>query len=120
MGVQVHCCRSAAQAKVDHHRSRLKWWTEKRDEILTQIKSDGLQVSESLVAEYAKTGYMNCRAKVTIDPDMQEKLNECVSKQDEHKMCVSLYDPYVGVLSDRSDTETLELNPDDWTFFFGK
>lgn len=110
---------NAATAKRDHHKSRFDWWTSKRGEVMDQIKEDGLQVSESLVSQYSKTGYAVSEAEVKIDPKFQKQLDECVSKMKHHKSKVDSYQVYVEVLGSRPGGDSLELNVDDWTFFFG-
>lgn len=110
-----------AKAKYDHHQSRIEWWRAKKDEVFAKIKGDGgLKISESLVAQYNKTGYGNAGVGVEVDPELQKQLDECVRKIGEHKVKADSYHAYVEVLANRPKTDTLDLTVDDWQFFFGK
>lgn len=111
---------NAAKRKHEHHVSRLKWWMEKRQEVFNAIRSDdGLQISESLVAQYAKTGYLSSGPEVTINPELKKQLGECTDKISIHKNLVDDYAGYVDLLNSRPPQEQFDLQIDDWKFFFG-
>lgn len=112
----------AAAEKVAHHRSRLKWWEEKRDAVMKVVRESGIDISESVAAEY-QSGYSNKSGRfgpqITIDATLQSKLVECHGKLLEHNEKISDYEGWRQMLEANSKARLL-LDQSDWMFFFGK
>ncbi len=110
---------AAAKHKRDHHKSRHEWWSKKKDEVFCTIREGGLEISESLVSQYSKTGYGAAQAQVKVDPELQKKLDECIGKLNLHKSLIDSYSAYVEVFESRPSGECYNLHIDDYQFFFG-
>lgn len=113
---------AAAIAKKNWHEGRLNWWAKSRDEIKQTIKSEGIEIDESVA--YGTENYLSNKsahrgAAVSIRNDLVKDLNECVQKVSEHQNKIKDYDAWVQVLESQGQS-SLELNQDDWLFFFGK
>lgn len=109
-----------AQSKVVFHQGRLDFWLSKKAEVMTRIKESGIDIKESLAgAEYSNIarGY---EARVVIDATMQRDLNECTGKISEHGDKLSQYQSWAYVLANQPQDSMLELDHDDYLFFFGK
>ncbi len=113
---------AAAQTKKGWHEGRLKWWGDKRDEIKEKIRSEGIEIDESVA--FGSENYMNNKsthrgASVSIRNDLVQDLNECVNKVSEHQNKIKDYDAWEQVLASQGQA-TFDLYQDDWLFFFGK
>lgn len=110
----------AARKKAAHHHTRLEWWTEKQKQVMEKIKAEGLEIDESLVAEYA-TRFSNLGRGPTVQvrEDLLRDLHECVSKTASHRNKERDYEAWVEILSSQGST-TFELNQADWLFFFSE
>lgn len=108
----------AAGEKLKYHLSRLDFWTKKKEECLEKVKSESIQIDES-VATNAANVYNNSyrQESVSIRNDYVKDLQETVQKVSEHKVHVKHYDSWVQILKDFLNKE-LELTYDDWVFFF--
>lgn len=109
----------AATAKVDFHKARLAWWTEKKESVLGQIRAEGIEIDESVAAGQ---GYGKSYARdeqVSIRNDLLRDLNECVAKVREHSEKIGDYDAWMQVLSSQGQS-MFDLHQDDWLFFFGR
>lgn len=114
----------AAEAKKLFHKERHEWWAEKRAEVIEKIKSDGLEVTDSIVDELSKTGYANTASMghgptVQIDAALQNHLAEAHSKMKQHEKLVKEYDAWAQMMHSQRDA-IFNLQLDDWTYFFGK
>lgn len=109
---------SAARVKAAHHRHRQVWWEKKQRQVITEAKSKGITINESLAMEYSKTGSNVMRgARLVIDTVYQEKLQECFAKVQEHRMKKEEYEGWIAVL--KTTNEVLPLHMDDYLYFFG-
>jgi len=112
----------ASHSKKNWHESRLNWWAKKRDEVKETIKSDGIEIDESVA--FGSTAYVSNKSahrdsSVSIRNDLVKDLTECVQKVSEHQNKIKDYDAWIQVLESQGQT-SLELHQDDWLFFFGK
>ena len=107
----------AAQKKFAFHSDRLKWWEQKKSEVMSKIKENGIDIDESVALGYSNSGR---NASVTVRVDLVKDLQECVSKISEHRTKVSDYDAWIQVLSSQHGQGLQELQQEDWLFFFGK
>ncbi|MCW2228119.1 hypothetical protein [Bradyrhizobium elkanii] len=113
---------AAADAKKDWHMERLKWWSDKRKEVEATIRSEGIEIDESVAANIGSLNYSNSVHRgpsVNIRNDLVRDLSECVSKTQEHEAKCREYDAWMQVLGSQGQA-SLDLNQDDWLFFFGK
>lgn len=107
--------KTAAEKKVEFHTQRLAFWEGKQAEVMGKIKESGLVINESVAAHYSnKSGRTT---KVEIDEKLEEDLQECCSKVNEHKNKLKDYEGWVEVMKAQG-AESYELNADDWLFFF--
>lgn len=123
---------AAAGAKVKFHTDRLAWWQGKKEEVMTEIKTTGISIDESIVDELGKAGYAgyqtltvqnarfgNAAPQVRIDPALVQRLNEAHGKIEEHKGKVKAYTAWVEVLG-AGGSQLLTLDHEDYLFFYGK
>lgn len=114
----------AAVFKTGFHEGRITFWRGKKDELIVKLKSEGINVTESLVEEMGKASYISTRAyghngpNVQIDQGMLAQINEAQGKVTKHEELLSEYRTWSEMLKDTN--KTFELDYDDWKFFFGK
>lgn len=113
---------AAATDKKAFHEGRLTWWEGKRKEVEATIRSEGIEIDESVAANFGGT-YSNAGlgrgAQVNIRNDLVRDLQECVGKTSEHREKVKQYDAWAQVLASQGQA-SFDLHQDDWLFFFGK
>lgn len=107
----------AAKKKLEWHTARKVWWTNKKEEVMTTIKAEGLEIDESVA--FKMSSNYNRNTTVNIRNDLLKDLDECVGKMDEHAHKIKDYDAWVQVLGSQGQA-SLDLYQDDWLFFFGK
>ncbi len=110
----------AATAKKTFHEGRLTWWSDKQKEVEGTIRSEGIEIDESVAASsYASNSTFNRGAQVNIRTDLVRDLQECVGKTQEHRGKIKDYEAWTQVLASQGQV-TFDLHQDDWLFFFGK
>lgn len=114
----------AASDQRSFRQGRIELWTGKKAEVMQKIKDSGISVTESMADLMSNTGkYGNAiggrGAHITIDATLQSDLSECVEKIRTHTAYRDQYNAWVQVLEANSQ-ERLQLDHDDWMFFFGK
>lgn len=120
----------AAAAKRANHADRLAWWEQKQRELIAEVREKGLEVEESLAAVYSSSAAPH-GARLVVKDDYQTKLNECYSKIKAHAKLnechskikahgakVREYDGWVQFLRNRTDA--VDLDCDDYLFFYGE
>lgn len=110
----------AAAYKTNYHEGRLKAWREKRDETMAKIRSEGLEIKESAMANTTNYSVYNSGhgAQVYVRVDLQQDLNECEQKIAEHRNKVADYKAWNAVFAAQDGQKQLELSKDDWLYFF--
>lgn len=108
---------AAAAAKRDHHAVRESWWCDQQNQVLRDVRDKGIEIDESIASLYANSAVMQ-GARITVKDEYQTKLNECHAKIKLHSGKAREYEGWVQFLSDRDDS--IELDCDDYLFFFGK
>lgn len=68
---------------------------------------------------YASNARLGIGAQIHVDPTLQKDLNECVSKMQSHSDKGRQYDGWEQVLRGNPEAR-VQLDHDDWMFFFGK
>ena len=111
----------AAKTKHLHHQERFEWWKEKRDQVMAEIRKDGLEIDEKIALEYVSPKRRDWEqgAQVTVRNDLKRDLNECLEKLAYHTGLMNDYHGWHQVLSANSEAR-LSLDHDDWLFFFGQ
>lgn len=107
----------AARKKVDYHKSRVTWWTDKQAETLAKIKESGIEVDTSLANLVSNT--YSRGMSVSINDVLQRDMQECVGKIVEHRAKVEDYSAWVEVLESQGKAH-FDLHQEDWLFFFAK
>lgn len=108
----------AAELRAAHRHERVEWWTEQRAKVMAEVKDSGIEVEESVAASYSNTT-MKMAPQVVVRTDLQRKLNECHQKIIEHGDAERSYAGWVQVLRANPEAQ-LELQHDDWLYFFGE
>ena len=112
---------TAAQSKIVYHQEQLRFWREKRAEVIDTIRSEGIEVDEKIVLAYAnpKARDWDRGGEILIRNDLRKVLAECYQKLAYHTEERDTYDGWRQVLEANPDNR-LSLEIDDWLFFFGK
>lgn len=106
----------AAHAKRETHLGKKKWWEEEIAKVKTKIKEGGIDIHESVGAQYSTTkGY---GPEIEIDASLQRDLGECFQKIKEHENLVKEYEGWIMVLEAHPESR-LEMDHDDYLFFYG-
>lgn len=111
----------AADLKKVFHQERLDWWKAKRQEVMTTIRSEGLEIDEKIALEYRnpKQRDWNQGSQVMVRNDLQRDLSECLEKLGHHTQQLQQYDGWQQVLAANAEAR-VKLDIDDWLFFFGR
>lgn len=111
----------AAGAKLRHHQSRLDFWKTRKNEVFGLIRSEGLEVDEkiSLGYRHPKERDWERGAQVLVRNDLQKDLDECLEKLAYHTGRIDDYDGWRQMLA-ANPASQLELDIDDWLYFFGQ
>ena len=111
----------AAQSKIDWHTERLAWWTSKKEQVLTTIRNEGLDVDEGIASQFShpKSRDWDRGAQVVVRRDLQKHLEECLEKLQFHTRQLSEYSGWHQILIVHLE-KAIELDIEDWLFFFGK
>lgn len=113
-----------AEAQKNFRLARVAWWTDKKATIMAEVKESGLEVTESLAAQYGSTmSVSNARGggapQINVRHDLQMKLVECHTKVETHTRAAAEYDGWIQVLRANPE-QRLKLTQEDWLYFFGK
>jgi hypothetical protein len=112
----------AAKEQRDYRLSRIKTWTKSKEGIIKKIRKSGLRMNESVAEKminYTSNVSNRRGVEISIDPKLQQDLDECENKIKEHTIAKSAYDAWIQVLSANPRAD-LKLKHDDWMFFFGR
>lgn len=112
---------AAADKKRQHAEERLAWWTKKKEEVFAKIRSEGLDIDESLAEQYSSFSNKGAFGpRVVVRDDFQRDLNECAQKITEWGTKLRDYEGWHQVLSAQQPYSTLKLDHADWLHFFGQ
>jgi hypothetical protein len=111
----------ASDRKKAFHQERLDWWKAKRVEVMTIIRSEGLEIDEKIALEYRhpKSRDWDGGSQVMVRNDLQKDLTECLEKLSYHTQQLQQYDGWQQVLAANADVR-VKLDIEDWLFFFGR
>ncbi|MFO1220946.1 MAG: hypothetical protein U1E89_21490 [Burkholderiaceae bacterium] len=111
----------AAGRQLAFHTERLDFWLKKRQDVMTKIRSEGgIDVDERIVLGYRspKASDWERGAKVMVRNDLQDDLEECLSKLHHHTQLKSEYEGWLRAL-DANPQASFKLDIEDWVYFFG-
>lgn len=109
----------AAKNKVAYRTGRAEFWQTRLEEAMTELRSSGIEVTQSVAASYGSHSNSRRGTAVKLDEAITDKIEECQEKLKEHKTEAAAYAGWVEVFAGNPDT-TLELKYGDWLYFFGK
>jgi len=84
----------AADSKIAHHGERLAFWKAKRDEVLSTIRTEGLEIDEKIVVGYQspKSRDWERANRVSVRDDLRQKLDEVLDKLRHHTEQLTQYE----------------------------
>ena len=111
----------AVQQKIQYHDERHAFWNGRRENIVTQIKADGIEVNEKSVLQYASPKMRDYAQSgdIMIRNDLRKSLAEAYEKLAYHTGRKDTYDGWRQILTANSGLP-LDLDINDWLFFFGR
>jgi hypothetical protein len=111
----------ATNSKLTFHQERFNWWKDKKEQVITQIRAEGLEIDEAITLEYIspKSRDWERGAQVTVRDDLRKDLNECLKKLAYHTELINDFLGWQQVLTANPDAP-LNLDHEDWRFFFGR
>ena len=111
----------AVQAKITFHKERFGFWKQRREEVVTTIRSEGLEIEEKTSIGYRnpKAQDWNRGTQVLVRNDLQLNLDEAQEKLAWHTDKLAEYEGWYQVLiANPNASQSLDI--DDWLFFFSK
>jgi hypothetical protein len=111
----------AVQQKIQYHDERHAFWNDRREDIVTQIKADGIEVNEKSVLQYGSPKMRDYQqgGDIMIRNDLRKSLTEAYEKLAYHTGRKDTYDGWRQILTPNSGLP-LDLDINDWLFFFGR
>lgn len=111
----------AATLKVEYHKARLEFWSNRREQLVNEIRESGIEVNEkaAVTMPHAKVRDFQQGGNVMIRNDLSKALSETYDKLGYHTGRRDTYDGWQQSLLANPDNG-FELDIDDWLFFFGK
>ena len=111
----------AVQQKIQYHDERHAFWNGRREDIVTQIKADGIEVNEKSVLQYGSPKMRDYQqgGDIMIRNDLRKSLTEAYEKLAYHTGRKDTYDGWRQILPANSGLP-LDLDINDWLFFFGR
>ena len=111
----------ATDTKLKFHQDRFNWWKEKKEQVITQIREEGLEIDENIALEYLspKSRDWERGTQVTVRDDLRKDLNECLKKLAFHTDLINDFSGWHQILIANPDIP-LSLDHEDWLFFFGQ
>lgn len=113
-------CRSGSK-KIQYHEERHAFWNNRREEIVGQIKADGIEVNEKAALQYASPKMRDYAqgGEIMIRNDLRKSLTEAYEKLSYHTGRKDIYDGWRQILT-ANNALPLDLDINDWLFFFGR
>ena len=111
----------AVQQKIQYHDERHTFWNGRREDIVTQIKADGIEVNEKSVLQYGSPKMRDYQqgGDIMIRNDLRKSLTEAYEKLAYHTGRKDTYDGWRQILTANSGLP-LDLDINNWLFFFGR
>lgn len=114
----------ATRAKIEHHVKCLEFWDSRREQLIAEIRADGIEVNEKTVLQTPERPHIKGRdwtggGDVMIRNDLRKSLAESYEKLSYHTVRRDQYNGWLQAFTDNPENSH-ELDMDDWQFFFGK
>jgi len=111
----------ATETKLKFHQERFEWWKNKKEQVIAQIRAEGLEIDENIALEYVspKSRDWERGTQVTVRDDLRKDLDECLKKLAYHTGLINDYNGWNQILNANPEVR-LSLDHDDWLFFFGQ
>jgi hypothetical protein len=114
----------ATRAKIDYHNKCLEFWDTRREQLIAEIRADGLEVNEKTVLRTNERASIKGRdwtsgGDVMIRNDLRKSLEETYQKLSYHTVRRDQYNGWLQAFTDNPENFH-ELDMDDWQFFHGK
>lgn len=111
----------ATELKLKFHQERFNWWKDKKEQVITQIREEGLEIDENIALEFIspKSRDWERGTQVTVRDDLRKDLNECLKKLAAHTDLINDFNGWHQVLIANPGIP-LSLDHEDWLFFFGQ
>lgn len=112
---------AAAEGKLAYHDERIRWWSDKRAQVMATIRAEGIEVDERIALSHPspKARDWERGAKVMVRNDLRDDLEECLEKLRWHTEQRRDYDGWLQALKANGD-QRVELDIEDWLHFFGR
>lgn len=109
-----------ADTKLKFHEDRIGFWKKHKEELVAEIRKDGIEVSEGAALGYSnpKSRDYERGAKVMVRNDLKDKLDVCMEKLAYHVGKRRDYMGWAQVLKANPE-DRLQADMDDWLFYFG-
>ncbi len=108
-----------AQRQKQFRLDRVEKWKEGKAKVMSEIRESGVEIAESMAAEFSNYTTKMVAPQVSIKADLQSKLAECHKKIQEHQQAADEYEGWIQVLTANPEAR-LKLTQADWLYFFGK
>lgn len=111
----------AVAEKINFHNQQLEFWQNKREEIISTIRAEGIEINEkiSIRQGFSKARDFENGGEVMIRNDLRKGLSEVYEKLKYHTKRRDIYDGWSQLLKAKPGIP-LSLDITDWTFFFGR
>lgn len=116
-----------ARKQKEYRDSRRALWEAKHNEVLEQIRAQGLLVNSgamesmletmTVASSYMKGGNSGSTPTISIDKKLQDKFTESFRKKEEHLALSEQYEVWIQTLEAQPD-EVLKITYEDFKFFF--
>lgn len=113
----------AAKKKAEFREGRVKWWSDKLEQVISEIKNKGLKISRGVGADASKFSMANYSstvrgARLVVEDHYQDDLDLCESRVNLHTVAALQYRGWEAMLNDQNRSDQLELTHEDWLYFF--
>ena len=108
--------------KIEHHKTRLAVWEEKKEKTLDEIKARGLQIDEGPLGPNSPGTASNDPyrgPRVTIDNTLANHMAAISGKINSHRRKLSSYQAWRDILKTQGKA-SFKLHHEDWIFFHGE
>lgn len=109
------------KGKLELHNQQLEFWQRKREEVMTTIRSEGIEVNEKIALKqgFSKARDFDRGGEIMIRNDLRKGLAEAYEKLKYHTKRRDTYDGWSQLLQAHPGTRQA-LDITDWLFFFGR
>lgn len=102
-----------------YREQRLAEREKKKEAAEQQIRWNGIEITESIAEKLANYSNPGFGPQITVDQKLLREYSECIEGIKRNRELLRQYDGWIQVLQANPDQQ-LELDHEDWLFFFGK